>query len=148
MPHGAKPKVYPAELVAEVERLYAAGHTQVEIAAMLRTTQKVIWKLMVRHGLNARVAAKRDQRGAKNLGWKGAEAGYAAAHLRVQAARGTPSLCASCGTTTAKRFEWANITGNYHDVNDYKRLCTSCHHRMDGTFKNLGRYAERKEVLP
>lgn len=137
MPRGAKPKAYPAEWVEAVSLLYARGKTQHEIAAILCLTQKVVWNLMRRHGIQARVAAKRDQRGEKNHAWKGDGAKYAAAHLRVTSVRGKPSLCEECGTTTAKRYEWASISGNYTDVNDYLRLCASCHKRRDGIVENL-----------
>ena len=137
MPRGAKPKVYNATLVATVSELYASGRTQVEIAAATGTTQKIIWRLMRRHGLTARVAAKRDQRGAKNVMWRGDAARYAALHLRVATVRGSPSECFHCGTTDAPKFEWANLTGHYEDVSDYVRLCSSCHHKMDGHVNNL-----------
>lgn len=71
----------------------------------------------------------------------GEEAKYAALHLRVQRLRGKPRKCEICGTTQAKRFEWANLTGNYADPMDYKRMCGSCHHKYDGTAANFGDYA-------
>lgn len=148
MLRGAPQKRYPSALVAQVRALYSAGKTQVEVALVCGVTQKVIWNLMRRHGIAARVAAKREQSGPKNSRWRGASASYAALHLRVEAARGKPSCCDDCGTTTAKRFEWANLTGNYADVSDYKRLCCSCHHKMDGHVRNLGAHAKRKEVRP
>lgn len=148
MPRGAKPKVYPTEMVERVRTLYASGMTQDEVAAALGVSQKVVWKLMLRHGIAARVAAKRDQRGPRNSSWKGDAVGYSALHLRVIAERGQPSKCEDCGATTAKRFEWANLTGHYEDVRDYKRLCCSCHHKMDGHVRNLGAHAMRKEVRP
>ncbi len=133
------PRQYPGEMVAKVRALYDFGHTQEEIAASLLTTQKVIWRLMERHGIKARVAAKRDQRGPRNHSWKGDAAKYAAAHLRVKSIRGTPSRCEQCGTTDArKKYDWASLTHNYTDVNDYKRLCRSCHHVFDGKARNLG----------
>lgn len=148
MPRGSKPKVYPADLVARVRQAYECGRTQAEIAAVEGVSQKVIFSLMRRHGLPCRVAAKREQHGPTNDAWKGDAANYSALHLRVQTERGRPSLCEECGTTSAKRFEWANISGRYEDVADYRRLCCSCHHRMDGLVRNLGDYAKRKEVCP
>lgn len=62
---------------------------------------------------------------------------YGAYHYRVRKIRGTPSLCEVCGTTTAKKFEWANLTGRYEDVNDYKRMCTSCHNKYDNKARNF-----------
>jgi hypothetical protein len=144
---GRRPKTYPAEMIEKVSSLYGAGKTQAEIAGIIGASQKVIWNIMRRAAIPRRVAAKRDQRGAKNHAWKGGAAKYAALHLRVQSARGVPSKCEDCGVEGASaRFEWANLTGRYDDVDDYRRLCCSCHHKMDGTVRNLGRYAERKEV--
>ena len=41
---------------------------------------------------------------------------YGGYHYKVRKIRGTPKLCEQCGTTTAKKFEWANLTGNYKGV--------------------------------
>lgn len=84
---------------------------------------------MKNHGITARVAAKRDQSGDKNSSWRGDEATYAAYHKRVEAARGKPNRCERCGTK--RKCEWANLTGDYADVNDYERICRSCHRKMD-----------------
>lgn len=62
---------------------------------------------------------------------------YGGYHNKVRRTRGTPSFCEVCSTTTAKKFEWANLTGNYEDVNDYKRMCTSCHSKHDGKIRNI-----------
>lgn len=145
---GGKPKIYPDEMVSTVRDLYSAGMTQSEVAARMGLTQKIIWKLMLRHGIPRRPQIKRDQRGARNHAWRGADARYAALHLRVAAVRGKPSLCEHCGTTESTRFEWASLTKNYADVDDYVRLCCSCHHKMDGHARNLGVFAKRKEVSP
>lgn len=61
---------------------------------------------------------------------KGDSVGYDALHLRVVVARGKPQKCEECGETEG-RMEWANLSGNYYDVNDYARLCVSCHKRLD-----------------
>lgn len=52
---------------------------------------------------------------------------YGSLHYKIRKLKGTPSLCEVCGTTEAKKFEWANLTGNYEDINDYQRMCSSCH---------------------
>ena len=60
------------------------------------------------------------------------DAGYKALHLRVTKARGRPSLCDWCDETDpTEGFEWANLSGNYGDVNDYVRLCVTCHRTYD-----------------
>ncbi len=125
----------------DVRRLYDSGLTQQEVAEQLGVSQKVVYGCMRRNSITARVAKKREQNGPSNDSWRGPDATYAAFHLRVRAARGAPSKCEHCGTTSAKRFEWASISKNYEDVNDYVRLCASCHHKFDGTVANLGKYA-------
>lgn len=132
MPRGGKPKDYPPEMVEQVRTLYDSGLTQAEVAQKMGTTQKVIWRLMRRHGLTTRKAIPRDQRGAKNASWKGDEVRYQALHMRVAAQRGRPKKCQRCGTTDPmKTYDWANLTGRYDDPEDYERMCRSCHRRYD-----------------
>jgi len=140
-----KSEEYATKLPFEkVQALYESGLTQREVDQRLGVSQKVIWAFMKRNGIKARVAAKRDQRGIKNSNWKGNGAGYQACHARVIAARGHPSKCEECGTTDPNQhYDWANLTGNYHDVNDYRRLCRSCHWKLDKTILNL--QGERKK---
>jgi len=45
-------------------------------------------------------------------------------------------LCQWCETTNG-RFEWANLTGDYTNVNDYDRLCVSCHRYYDAARRRL-----------
>lgn len=57
---------------------------------------------------------------------------YTTLHRRVRKLRGTPSRCEACNSTDpAKRFEWANLSGNYADPWDYARLCRLCHWYFD-----------------
>ena len=30
-----------------------------------------------------------------------------------------------------KEYEWANMTGDYDNPKDYKRMCKKCHHKQD-----------------
>lgn len=110
--------------------LYGSGLTQSECASALGVSQKVVWRALKRLGVKARKSVKRNQYGANNSSWKGGEATYSAFHARVIAVRGKPSLCEFCGATSG-RFEWSNQTGAYQNVEDYKRLCVSCHKRFD-----------------
>ncbi len=71
-------------------------------------------------------------RGKLNANWKGDEAGYGALHDWLVIRLGKPKICDECGTTKAKKFEWANISGEYkRDITDWKRLCKSCHMIFD-----------------
>lgn len=68
-----------------------------------------------------------------NHKWKGENASYSAKHYWVNRKLGKPRECSSCGTKKAKKYEWANLSGEYkRDLADYIRLCVSCHRRMDG----------------
>jgi len=64
--------------------------------------------------------------------WKGKDAGYTAIHQWIRRKFGSPKKCEDCGSVTAKKFEWANISGLYKRLrSDWKRLCTKCHHKLD-----------------
>ena len=86
---GAKPREYPAEIVALAVDMYAAGHTIAEVQGALPAGFKA-QRIIERHVPVRRTAAKRDQRGPRNHMWKSAP-GYQAAHLRLGDERGRPS---------------------------------------------------------
>ena len=132
-----KPKDYPAEMVAEVRELYGRGLSQTEVGQQLGVSQRVIWRLMQHHGIQARTAVPRDKRGEKNNGWRGTDVGYAGFHRRVQAARGKPDYCAACDKSGPGCYDWANLTGRYEDVTDYVRLCRPCHLKLDKHRRNV-----------
>lgn len=73
----------------------------------------------------------------KNLGelhpnWRGEEAGYYTKHNWMTRHYGKPNICEHCYSTNSKRYEWANISGNYiRDRSDWLRLCKSCHAKFD-----------------
>jgi hypothetical protein len=143
MPSGAKPKIYAKALVNRVAALYSSGMTQHEVAAEIGISQKIVWNVMRRSGIRSRAAIKRDQLGDKNHKWKGDDASKQAFHRRLYARHGKPTECAVCGTKTAKVFDYANLTGKYHRLDDYAPMCRSCHAVYDGKWKNfLGRCKE------
>ena len=64
--------------------------------------------------------------------WKGDKVGYTALHEWLYRKLGQPKICENCHTKKAKRYEWANISGEYkRDLDDYVRLCKSCHTKFD-----------------
>ena len=70
--------------------------------------------------------------GEDNSNWKGDNAGYTSKHDWIKRWYGRPNLCDHCGTEDAKKFEWANISGEYkRDRTDWYRLCTRCHRKFD-----------------
>jgi hypothetical protein len=71
---------------------------------------------------------------------------YGGCHSKVRKIRGTPSQCEECGTESAKKFEWANLTGHYENEWDYKRLCTSCHNKLDNKIRNITDNRRKKSL--
>ena len=82
-------------------------------------------------------------KGGANPSWKGGEAGYSAAHLRMSSGP-RPSECEKCGATSV-RFEWAlkpdtppqylstSPEGYRYSDNPahYTNLCKPCHGALD-----------------
>lgn len=66
--------------------------------------------------------------------WKGDEAGYTAKHQWIHRKFGKASQCVHCGIEDAKRYEWANVSGEYkRNIDDWLELCKSCHIKYDGS---------------
>ena len=77
---------------------------------------------------------------ANNPSWKGDKAGYGAIHDWVRRHKGTPNTCEHCGKTglSGRRIHWANIDKKYNrKLEDFIRLCVSCHNRYDERIKNI-----------
>lgn len=71
--------------------------------------------------------------GVNHGNWKGNSVGYNAVHVWIRKWYGTPQECENCGLTSKKKYEWANLSGEYkRDISDWARLCTSCHQLIDG----------------
>lgn len=119
------------------KELYEQGFTQAEVGKRLGVTQRVVHNRFKEAGIKCRTPKNLKQTGEDNPAWKGDNAKYAAYHYRVQKLRGKPEVCSMCETTKAKRFEWANVTGDYANVYDYVRLCKSCHSKFDNVITNI-----------
>jgi len=66
--------------------------------------------------------------------WKGIDAGYVAKHRWIVKHYGKSNKCENvdCVYVNPKRFEWANISGEYkREREDYMMLCSSCHRIKD-----------------
>jgi len=62
---------------------------------------------------------------------------YSTIHAWIRRNFGTPNECEHCGTLESRKFEWANISGEYElDRSDWARLCCKCHRRYDLGIKN------------
>lgn len=129
--------------ISNLKKLYYEGRTQCEIAEILGVSQKSIFKAMRRNGIKSRVAAKRDQFGEKNHAWKGDKAGYAALHRRLYSRFGKPSKCSVCNTEDAKNYDYANLSGEHENLDDYAPMCRSCHWKYDKKILNIHHMREK-----
>jgi hypothetical protein len=87
------------------------------------------------------------RKGAQVSNWKGDNASYRALHSWVVRALGKATRCSVNILHVAKRFDWANLSGEYkRDTNDYIQLCRSCHMRMDKVAEK--RMRDKGKFLP
>ena len=69
----------------------------------------------------------------QNHNYKGDLVGIRNLHTWVSRRLGEPNKCEHCGTTTANRYEWSNISHQYkRELSDWQRLCIKCHQKYDG----------------
>lgn len=137
-----KPREYPADVVERVRHLYAdRGMTVAEVQAEIGPGIKV-QRVMERHSIPARLAAKREQRADKNTSWRGADASYTAAHTRVYSSRGRAAdhPCEGCGKQAK---DWSYVGGCPLERRDdrgrtyspnptmYAARCRKCHRAFD-----------------
>lgn len=84
--------------------------------------------LSIEHKKKISVALRQE----KSPEWKGEKAGYFAKHIWLCKYFDKKGVCSHYRTKTAKKYEWANISGEYRrNIDDYVELCTSCHRKMD-----------------
>jgi len=134
----------PVPKKEDLEHLYHIMlMSQQEIGSKYNTTQKVVYSWFKKLGIKSRVAAKRNQQGKHNSSWKGDSVTYAAFHKRVESIRGKPNICTACGDMEKPVYEWCNLTGRYEDVNDYMRMCRSCHRQYDKNRKGSSKHVKK-----
>lgn len=64
--------------------------------------------------------------------WKGDAVGYHSLHDWIKRKLGTPNTCVLCGDINAKKYCWANKSGEYkRELSDWLRLCYVCHNSYD-----------------
>lgn len=75
----------------------------------------------------------KEKSGEKHHSWKGEEAKYAAIHHWVRKHFNKNNCCDICNKKQLdKRFDWANISGEYKRVRtDWLFLCRPCHYKFD-----------------
>lgn len=135
-PSGKKGKHYPHLQRAEERVCKECGETFRGVKDTFRKKQKFCSKACFQkywiHSVRKTLKPK-GLKGEKNPSWTGDDYLYSAIHQRVEKKYGTPRECEHCGSTTKRRYEWANIDHAYaSDARDqWMRLCTSCHRKHD-----------------
>ena len=80
--------------------------------------------------------------------WKGDKVGRASLHKWVAKYLGRERKCTFCGTTEAKRYEWANKSRKYfRRLDDWVRLCVKCHRRYDDNGKKAATTRRLRKIL-
>jgi len=80
----------------------------------------------------AYIERKKTLKGSSSSNWKGDNAGKIAIHMWLSGKYGKPKKCEHCKDENKKRYDWASKDHKYtRDINDYIRLCTSCHRKYD-----------------
>lgn len=127
------PKQDLPDLVEQVRALYTDQElTEREVGAQIGIGRNVVRRIMHRHGISKRRSWDYDRSGENNSRWRTGNLRYDTIHARVYAARGRPIGCTKCALQDPEaRYEWANLTGNYEDVEDYARMCVPCHRCFD-----------------
>ena len=78
------------------------------------------------------IKASKERSEEKNPSWVGDSIGIKGVHQWVNKWNGKPKICEVCGTIKAKKYEWANVDHTYKRIlEDYIRMCTSCHRKYD-----------------
>ena len=110
-------------LLSEYVKYRDAGNIQ-ELANRLRRTKQFICRKAKKLGLT-------DQNHCRPYIIKN-DNPYFRQHARVRVKKGSPKFCEKCGENNPlKRYEWANLTGDYDNPDDYMRMCVLCHRGYD-----------------
>jgi hypothetical protein len=101
------------------------------------TREKLQMNVLITINLKEWVHSRDAQTGERNINWKGEKAGRSAIHHWVAHHKGKPAKCDFCGTVSSKQYEWSNKDHKYkRSLDDYIRLCPSCHRKNDLKFIN------------
>jgi len=89
-------------------------------------------------------SASKNKRDEKSASWKGDKVGYHGLHKWVPKHLGKPGTCEHCGRNNLKgrQIHWANKSRKYkRNINDWLRLCSSCHTKYDKNVKTQYAFA-------
>jgi hypothetical protein len=120
---------------------YKNKMSQKDMAGFYGVSLRCIQYQLSKHNIKSKTKGRRNQRGLNHNLWR-TNPSYRTIHKRVELYRGKPNYCDECKTTDYnKKYDWANISGNYLNVDDFRRLCVKCHKKEHPRDKNMqGRF--------
>lgn len=89
--------------------------------------------------LKMSLSAKREE---LSRNWVGDSVKYNGLHAWIRRQLGDPETCEFCKKSglTGKKIHWANKSHEYkRDINDWIRLCATCHYKYDNRSSNIKR---------
>lgn len=110
-------------LISQYKKYRDSGKLN-ELAIKLGRTKQYICRMAKNYGLTDPAHHKPYAEKLKNP--------YFKFHARIRKLKGSPKKCEVCGEDGLKKwYDWANITGDYDNPEDYKRMCRKCHRKHD-----------------
>lgn len=141
IPSGKKGKKYPHLMRARVGNCEVCSKEYRAVNDYKERKQKYCSKQCADKVWRAKVTPSNFRTDEKNGSWKGDGVGYSGIHRWVERKLGAPRVCWHCGSKRKKKYEWCNIDHKYRrDLNDWLRLCTSCHRKNDAQFTKVNRW--------
>lgn len=95
----------------------------------------------IRKRVEKLIGQKRTSEGKNHWNWKDGDIGKKAKHDRIEKLLGKPNYCEHCKKSDKKRYHWSNKDHKYScKLQDWQRLCASCHKKYDLRYNNLRTY--------
>lgn len=130
--HNKLQQIELSKAITEVDlrNLYEKNKmSQFEIGQFYGVSQQTVANYLRKFNIKIRGKSSRNQFGPNSRMWKKTPS-YRTLHKRVEYHRGKPKFCESCKTNDpTKIYQWANISGHYLAVDDFRRLCLDCHNK-------------------
>lgn len=85
-----------------------------------------------------------SNKGDKQWNWKGENV---SPHEWIKKKLGKPNYCEHCKRSDKRCYDWSNKDHKYRKVlEDWQRLCRSCHMKFDFKFNNRRKYEISKKL--
>ncbi len=130
-----------------MKRLYISGLSMKAVGEQLGLSSQAVCNRLHALGVPTRKCGTTGHHwAAEHHNWKGDSASYNAFHSRLNRMLGKSQCCGVCGSQDDPKtiYEWANLTGRYYDLLDYKRMCRKCHRAYDKSQRVIRKSTRRQ----